>query len=178
MQASRVARTCLTHVCLMYVTTLTQSESSTALFYTMMAELKDMADAAQPTFFHRLLKRLDEEGRLQRVYTQNIDGLEAKAGLSFGFHDEDHEPHEREAVGKRKRMPQRSKAFARSQSDSVLMGVSGTQEKVKPLFPRAIPLHGSLSTLSCALCSYTLPLGTDTQKAQTALEQMLSLIHI
>lgn len=169
MQASRVARTCLTHACLMYVTTLTQSESSTALFYTMMAELKDMADAAQPTLFHRLLKRLDEEGRLQRVYTQNIDGLEAKAGLSFGFHDEDHEA---EAAGKRKRMPQRSKAFARSQSDSVLMGVSGTQEKVKPLFPRAIPLHGSLSTLSCALCSYTLPLGTETQKAQTALEQM------
>ena len=64
---------------------LTQSESSTALFYTLMAELKDMADAAQPTLFHHLLKRLDREGRLQRVYTQNIDGLEEKAGLTFGF---------------------------------------------------------------------------------------------
>ena len=62
---------------------LTQSESSTALFYTLMAELKDMADAAQPTLFHHLLKRLDREGRLQRVYTQNIDGLEEKAGLTL-----------------------------------------------------------------------------------------------
>lgn len=137
-----------------------QSERSTALFYTMMAELKDMADAARPTSFHQLLKRLDEEGRLQRVYTQNIDGLEAKAGLSFGF-----DPAAPQPSGSKRRRT----TFARSQSDSVL--VQGSSQN-KPLFPRAIPLHGSLSTLSCALCSHTLSLAHDTQPAKHALERM------
>ncbi|WFC95113.1 hypothetical protein MBRA1_001756 [Malassezia brasiliensis] len=141
---------------------LFNSERSTALFYTMMAELKDMADAAQPTAFHQLLKRLDEEGRLQRVYTQNIDGLEAKAGLSFGFEPDAPGP---EPSGSKRRRT----AFARSQSDSVL--VHGASQN-KPLFPRAIPLHGSLSTLSCALCSYTLSLAHDTQPAKHALSRM------
>lgn len=139
-----------------------QSERSTALFYTMMAELKDLADAARPTSFHQLLKRLDEEGRLQRVYTQNIDGLEAKAGLSFGF-DPD-APGPAPSGSKRRRT-----AFARSQSDSVL--VQGAPQN-KPLFPRAIPLHGSLSTLSCALCSHSLSLAHNTQPAKHALARM------
>lgn len=129
------------------------SEATTALFYTMIAELKDMADAAQPTIFHHFLKRLDACGRLQRVYTQNIDGLEEKAGLSFGHGGGD------VPSAKRKR------TFGRSQSDSALMTAQ------KPLFPRAIPLHGSLSTLSCALCAHTLPLD-DSQASRDALSQL------
>ncbi|CAE8619972.1 unnamed protein product, partial [Polarella glacialis] len=35
----------------------------------------------QPTQVHRLLARLASEGLLTRIYTQNIDGLEAAAGL-------------------------------------------------------------------------------------------------
>ncbi|MBW0501251.1 hypothetical protein O181_040966 [Austropuccinia psidii MF-1] len=56
----------------------------------MLAELHKMCGAAQPTAFHQFLKRLDDEGKLSRVYTQNIDGLEEKAGLSYGVpsHDE------------------------------------------------------------------------------------------
>ena len=131
---------------------LFSSEATTALFYTMIAELKDMADAAQPTIFHHFLKRLDADGRLQRVYTQNIDGLEEKAGLSFG-HGGD------VPSAKRKR------TLGRSQSDSALMTAQ------KPLFPRAIPLHGSLSTLSCALCAHTLPLD-DSQASRDALSQL------
>lgn len=143
---------------------LTQSESSTALFYTLMAELKDMADAAQPTLFHHLLKRLDREGRLQRVYTQNIDGLEEKAGLTFGFGEELSGPSKR----KREPITRDQRGFARSQSDSVLM-----RGREKPMFPRAIPLHGSLSTMSCALCSYTLALRPDIDaRAKAALDSM------
>lgn len=36
----------------------------------MIAELKNMADEAQPTAFHRFLKSLDDDGKLFRVYTQ------------------------------------------------------------------------------------------------------------
>lgn len=47
-----------------------------------VAELKEQADAAEPSPTHKFLKRLDEEKRLLRVYTQNVDDLERKAGLS------------------------------------------------------------------------------------------------
>ncbi|WFC99116.1 hypothetical protein MYAM1_001854 [Malassezia yamatoensis] len=126
----------------------------------MMAELKDLADAAKPTRFHNWLKTLDEEGRLQRVYTQNIDGLEAKAGLSFGFDPNQAEP----SASKRKRSK-----FARSQSDSVLM--QGKSES-QPMFSRAIPLHGNLYAMSCALCSYTLSLADDKPECHSAIESM------
>ncbi|WFD43206.1 hypothetical protein MPSI1_001861 [Malassezia psittaci] len=139
---------------------LFNSDASTALFYNMMAELKDLADAAKPTRFHYWLKTLDEEGRLQRVYTQNIDGLEAKAGLSFGFDQSQTEA----SATKRKRSK-----FARSQSDSVLM--QGKSEHL-PMFSRAIPLHGNLYAMSCALCSYTLSLADDRPECHSAIESM------
>ena len=47
-----------------------------------MAKLTSESLNAAPTKFHRWLAELQREGRLLRVYTQNIDGLEMKAGLS------------------------------------------------------------------------------------------------
>lgn len=51
----------------------------------MIAQLATLSEKAGPTPFHKLLRRLDDKGRLLRVYTQNIDALEAKAGLTFGL---------------------------------------------------------------------------------------------
>ncbi|KAG0151919.1 hypothetical protein CROQUDRAFT_86129 [Cronartium quercuum f. sp. fusiforme G11] len=53
----------------------------------MLAELHTVCDKAEPTEFHKFLKGLDDEGKLSRVYTQNIDGLEEKVGLSYGVPD-------------------------------------------------------------------------------------------
>src|SRR4051812_48915401 len=50
----------------------------------MIAQLSDLSQAAQPTAFHHVLRALDDRGRLLRVYTQNIDAIEQKCGLSFG----------------------------------------------------------------------------------------------
>ena len=155
---------------------LFQSESSTAFFNSMIAELKDLSDAAQPTLFHHMLKRLDREGRLQRVYTQNIDGLEEKAGLTLGFGS----PGASIPTSKRKREPvmrtqSRQHLFARSQSDSSVMHGSSTQDRgaCQPLFPRAIPLHGSLASMTCVLCSHKLRL----ERNQTQAEQALHSLH-
>lgn len=142
-----------------------QSGHATALFYAMIAELKDMSDAAQPTLFHHMLKRLDMEGRLQRVYTQNIDGLEEKAGLSFGIGS----PEACLPTSKRKRSADRS--FARSKSDSSVMHTTCASDP-KPLFPRAIPLHGSLSTMTCMLCSHKLRLERDQEAGRRALDTL------
>ncbi|KAH8918965.1 DHS-like NAD/FAD-binding domain-containing protein [Atractiella rhizophila] len=64
---------------------LFKSETNTALFYNMVGELKKMSDLAEPTTFHKFLKELDDKGKLFRVYTQNIDALEAKVGLTYGL---------------------------------------------------------------------------------------------
>ena len=50
----------------------------------MIARLSSLSSEGQPTAFHQLLRTLDDRGQLLRVYTQNIDALEMKAGLSFG----------------------------------------------------------------------------------------------
>ncbi|WFD19084.1 hypothetical protein MCAP1_001304 [Malassezia caprae] len=145
---------------------LFQSESSTALFYAMMAELKDMADAAQPTLFHHWLKRLDMEGRLQRVYTQNIDGLEEKAGLTLGVGSG-------EALVSGSKRKRTGRAWQRSQSDSAVLSASHEAPAPQPLFPRAIPLHGNLSSLSCMLCSHTQTLDAARDvRARDALETL------
>ncbi|KAG2335255.1 DHS-like NAD/FAD-binding domain-containing protein, partial [Suillus weaverae] len=49
-----------------------------------LAQMHQECSQASPTPFHLALKMLDEKGGLRRVYTQNIDMLESKSGLSFG----------------------------------------------------------------------------------------------
>ncbi|GAA5934085.1 uncharacterized protein JCM15063_000550 [Sporobolomyces koalae] len=61
------------------------SEHNASIFYNMIAELKQQTDQVEPTSFHRWLKALDDEKKLFRVYTQNIDALEERAGLSYGL---------------------------------------------------------------------------------------------
>lgn len=54
---------------------------SRAVFYSFIAELRAAALRAEPTATHRFLRFLKESNKLLRVYTQNIDGLEERAGL-------------------------------------------------------------------------------------------------
>ncbi|KAL9937550.1 hypothetical protein V8E36_003959 [Tilletia maclaganii] len=159
---------------------LFNSEKTSDLFYTMIAELKEMADQAQPTAFHHFLKRLDVEGRLLRVYTQNIDGLEERAGLTFGLKASPAEGSS-SGLGKRKRVEPanpstsaatghmsmaKKAAWARSQSDSAVLwsrraspGTNGSSTSLEkdakaPMFPRTIPLHGSLNSMTCGRCGH------------------------
>ena len=65
----------------LFSTWVFRSPKTTALFYSFMGELKVMMSSAQPSPTHRFIKKLHDEGRLMRSYTQNIDGLEKRAGL-------------------------------------------------------------------------------------------------
>lgn len=49
---------------------------STGNFHTMVRELSDLSKKAKPTAFHQFIAQLAQEKRLQRLYTQNVDGLE------------------------------------------------------------------------------------------------------
>lgn len=61
--------------------TLFRDPNRTKCFYTFMAELKALVTTAKPTPTHRFLQNMQEDGRILRLYTQNIDDLEAAANL-------------------------------------------------------------------------------------------------
>lgn len=61
---------------------LFKQAETTELFYTSMSLLYKMCLDSTPSPSHHFLSQLKQDGKLQRVYTQNIDGLEERAGLS------------------------------------------------------------------------------------------------
>ena len=60
---------------------LFRDPTSTSIFYTFISQLKQSIDLASPSRTHHFIRTLDEKKKLLRSYTQNIDGLEEKAGL-------------------------------------------------------------------------------------------------
>lgn len=53
-----------------------QDDSSTSSFHDMVRTLSQKTKNARPTAFHHLLATLAHEGRLLRLYTQNVDGID------------------------------------------------------------------------------------------------------
>jgi NAD-dependent histone deacetylase SIR2 len=53
-----------------------QDDNSTSSFHDMVRTLSQHTKSAQPTAFHHLLATLAQEGRLMRLYTQNVDGID------------------------------------------------------------------------------------------------------
>ena len=51
-------------------------DNSTKDFHDMVRELSHLTQKAEPTAFHHMLATLAEEGRLMRLYTQNVDGID------------------------------------------------------------------------------------------------------
>lgn len=111
------------------------------LFYKMIAQLASLSSRAAPSPFHRFLKVLDERGQLLRLYTQNIDNLEEKAGLSYGVPS----------------WPTTSKGTVTAQTTALDLPDT-TLSSSSRLAPRCIPLHGTLKQLVCPRCTHAIPL--------------------
>jgi NAD-dependent SIR2 family protein deacetylase len=105
----------------------------------MIGELAQKAQSASPTPFHHWLRRLDDCGQLLRVYTQNIDCLEMKCGISFGLPT----PSLDLKTGKRK-----TRHHKMLSSNWHL--------------PRCIPLHGRIDFVHCLLCKESYPIAPFT----------------
>ncbi|KAH7341861.1 DHS-like NAD/FAD-binding domain-containing protein [Rhizoctonia solani] len=156
--------------------TIFKSEETTALFYKMISHLATLSDSAQPTPFHDMLRGLDARGQLLRVYTQNIDALEERAGLSFGvptFPSRSRKrkagtlpAHEASSTRPRSSSCERSTApspashlYTPSEAASSSAQTSPASTPVPtPQLPRCVPLHGTLKNLYCPSCYLTLPL--------------------
>jgi NAD-dependent SIR2 family protein deacetylase len=98
-----------------------------------MGELAQKSQSAAPTAFHQFLRYLDGTGQLFRVYTQNIDCLEGKCGISFGIPT--------------------TTSTTSSRSKRHRTSLSPFPHEV----PRCIPLHGRIDTLYCLNCSRSFP---------------------
>lgn len=119
----------------------------------MIAQLSDLSTAAQPTSFHNVLRALDDRGRLLRVYTQNIDAIEQKSGLSFGVPDFDDKRYRTRSKGK-------VKAVAETAVTEDNGPIASTSRLPSPPVetPRCIPLHGTLQSMHCQICNRSFPL--------------------
>lgn len=121
----------------------------------MIAQLSRLSHDAEPTVFHRLLRTLDDHGKLLRVYTQNIDAIEQKTGLSFGLPEFKH---------RREKNRSKGKATDNSLSKSMTTPSGPTNSGFTRLpsllaeTPRCIPLHGTVKSLHCQICTYSFPL--------------------
>ncbi|KAI0768124.1 DHS-like NAD/FAD-binding domain-containing protein [Trametes elegans] len=125
------------------------SEDTTSLFCQMIAQLSQLSEAAEPTPFHRFLRVLDERRRLLRVYTQNIDALEEKSGLTFGVPELD---------GKRYK-PRASKGKTTATETAVPEEPASSRLPSPPAeTPKCIPLHGTLQLMHCQTCRHSYPL--------------------
>jgi NAD-dependent histone deacetylase SIR2 len=142
------------------------------VFYKMISRLATLSDAAQPTPFHDMLQGLDARGQLLRVYTQNIDALEERAGLSFGVPIFPSRSRKRKVdVSPSPARPQSSSSERPSAPSPVSHvctppGTASSSTQTSPTstpaptpqLPRCVPLHGTLKHLYCPSCYFTLPL--------------------
>ena len=126
----------------------------------MIARLSQLSEAAEPTTFHRLLRVLDDRRRLLRVYTQNIDALEEKAGLTFGVPrakstEIGRGSHERKAL-----VHDAPVDIAQPTEPSTNQPPSLPTNTPPPPAetPKCIPLHGSLQLMHCIACTDSYPL--------------------
>ncbi|KAK7690578.1 hypothetical protein QCA50_005676 [Cerrena zonata] len=154
------------------------SEATTSLFCQMIAQLSELSKSATPTAFHNLLRTLDDRGRLLRVYTQNIDALEHKTGLTFGVPELDGGKPAKPRSSKGKAgypniettvnaidtslEPQDNLLSANLDltSDTPPLNIPSTSRLPTPPLetPRCIPLHGTLQSMHCQLCLHSFPL--------------------
>ena len=59
----------------------------TSVFYTFATSLRQKIRDCEPTTSHRFISHLRDRGKLVRCYTQNIDRIEEKVGLSTSLQD-------------------------------------------------------------------------------------------
>ena len=105
--------------------------------------------------FHRFLRALDDRRCLLRVYTQNIDSLEEKSGLTFGVPCAN--SRETKCLACEKTSPPTSETppvdLAQPNEPSMTPAPSPPPET-----PKCIPLHGTLQLMRCMACTHSYPL--------------------
>jgi len=113
------------------------SAETTTTFYQFIATLrhKIMHDVKNTSLTHKFIKTLRDGGRLMRCYTQNIDGLEAREGLSMDL---------TRGRGNKRRFMKKNYEAPRPHQTQGTDFESGCE---------VVQLHGELSNLRCRVCA-------------------------
>lgn len=137
-----------------------RSAETTSLFYSFAAELKDLASSATPSSTHRFIKKLDETGKLLRSYSQNIDGLEQRAGVICSSTPD---PQLRTTIDGTFVKTEEGKSTASSlfqePAPSLKPSTSRDSTDLAPSMiihrslTKNVQLHGSIHHLRCTVCS-------------------------
>jgi NAD-dependent SIR2 family protein deacetylase len=105
---------------------------TTSVFYMFISSLRQkVLDVVHTTETHKFLRTLRDGGRLVRVYTQNIDMLEEREGLS----------------GDLTHGPGTSNRSSKTKNKS---GVGSSVDLSRGC--EVVPLHGTLARLRCSIC--------------------------
>ncbi|KAI0905466.1 DHS-like NAD/FAD-binding domain-containing protein [Ustulina deusta] len=141
----------------------------TSVFYRFATSLRQRVKEVEPTVTHRFIAQMRDVGKLVRVYTQNIDEIEKKIGLStdlkHGFGNKKRKSIKQQPLeSSEKEEATQSPDDARTpgttdaaQASPKLEDLAPTQSKPRPtLGPdkgvECVFLHGSLHSLRCFVC--------------------------
>ena len=126
----------------MFDSMIWKDKTSTSVFYKFIASLRQTIheDIKQSSATHSFIRTLRDRRRMVRCYTQNIDGLEERHGLSTDL-----------TRGKGARSRFSKKAMERPKK---LVG--GSSDSNPDNGCEVVQLHGDLKRLRCTLCQQTL----------------------
>ncbi|KAI1490109.1 hypothetical protein F5X96DRAFT_571418 [Biscogniauxia mediterranea] len=144
----------------------------TSVFYRFATSLRQRVREVEPTTTHRFIARMRDVGKLARVYTQNIDEIEKKIGLSTDLKNgagtkrrrpNKQSPTETGKDGKENADPLKSEedpggsVSAPASQDPEDNTDNTTRSKPRPSLVQdrgveCVFLHGSLHALRCFVC--------------------------
>ncbi|KAI0378843.1 DHS-like NAD/FAD-binding domain-containing protein [Hypomontagnella monticulosa] len=141
----------------------------TSVFYRFATSLRQKIKEVEPTTTHRFIAQLRDVGKLARVYTQNIDEIEKKIGLSTDLKSGAGNRRRRSAKQQQTTEPDKdckenrepakveddlnSLDIAQASQGSEITGRSGPRPAIaQDKGVECVFLHGSLNSLRCFVC--------------------------
>lgn len=152
----------------LFSSSLFRSAETTSLFYSFIAELKLSIDAVEPSKTHQFIKKLDEKGKLLRSYTQNIDGLERRAGLMCSSStaeetsnpvllDPPSQPCSETGYPSSSQASSYPSSSQASTSSSTTTATSKTGPTMHKKWTKNVQLHGDIHQVRCIVCQTSYP---------------------
>ncbi|KAI0410449.1 DHS-like NAD/FAD-binding domain-containing protein [Xylaria grammica] len=155
----------------------------TSVFYRFATSLRQRVKDVEPTITHRFIAQMRDVGKLARVYTQNIDEIEKKIGLStdlkHGFGNKKRKPVkqqlsdlEKEEVAQSTEVVSTVGAMDTVQlsqkSEDVASALSKPHASLSPeKGVECVFLHGSLHSLRCFVCGKLCNWDEDGRESRT-----------
>ncbi|KAI1358189.1 DHS-like NAD/FAD-binding domain-containing protein [Xylaria arbuscula] len=166
----------------------------TSVFYRFATSLRQRVKEVEPTVTHRFIAQMRDIGKLARVYTQNIDEIEKKIGLST---DLKHGYGSKKRKSIRQPLPDSSEKEENTQRSDEAVTRNGADviqpsQSVEDLAPsqsksrhslgpnrgvECVFLHGSLHSLRCFVCGKLCDWDEDGRESCTLLGEQPECPH-